>query len=428
MRDTSTLKRAQQRPFVLLISPHSSYRIAPYINAAQASDIDILVVSEGKHSLVSDVASGVHVEFKNPGRAFDEITRAVGNRVVSGVVGSDDSTVELAAKIAAHFGLVHNDSGASLLTRRKDLARKRLLDAGVPVPGFLRIDIHQPEQATEQLCYPCVVKPLALSGSRGVIRVNNQKELNAACKRIKKIIEADDTLDAEERQTVLVEEFISGPEVALEGMLHKGELTVLAIFDKPDPLEGPYFEETYYVTPSSFDQTLQDTVAKRVKQACDAYGLHEGPVHAELRIQNNDAWIMEVASRTIGGQCAKLLSFGTGQSLEQLVLTNAIGKPCLIESVEGGAGVLMIPIPRAGILRRVEGIMKAQKIPFIEDIEISIREGNELTPLPEGSSYLGFIFARAPDAQQVEQALRDAHACLNFVTAPAIQLEKGQVL
>jgi len=222
----------------------------------------------------------------------------------------------------------------------------------------------------------------------------------------------------EEREAVLIESFIPGAEVAVEGLLRAGQLEVLAIFDKPDPLDGPYFEETYYVTPSRHPRAVQDAVAARVAEACAAYGLREGPVHAECRINERGVWVLEIAARTIGGLCGRLLRFGTGYGLEELVLQHALGRRVATRGADGAAGVLMIPIPQAGILRRVEGVLAASRVPHIEEVVIDVREGYELVPLPEGASYLGFIFARAPSAAEAEAALRAAHAELRIVVAP----------
>jgi hypothetical protein len=216
---------------------------------------------------------------------------------------------------------------------------------------------------------------------------------------------------------------VSGPEVALEGLLRGGQLSVLAIFDKPDPLDGPFFEETYYITPTRLDENVKTLVIRRVEEACLALGLREGPVHAEVRINRGDGVILEVASRTIGGDCARLLRYGTGQALETLVISHAVGKPLPVLPEEGGAGVLMIPIPEAGILRRIEGISEARAVPWIDDILIGIREGYELVPLPEGATYLGFIFAHAPTSAEAEAALRKSHAKLKIVVAPMMALE-----
>jgi len=237
---------------------------------------------------------------------------------------------------------------------------------------------------------------------------------------IGKILDQEGLADEYEQKHILVESFLPGPEVAFEGLLHDGELRRLAIFDKPDPLEGPYFEETYYITPSRHASELIEKVHQRVAQACHAYGLREGPVHAECRLNDGDAWLLELASRTIGGQCARLIQFATGQSLESLILAHATGARPEQSDIAGAAGVLMIPVEQAGILRRVEGITEATKVAGIVDLEISVQQGYELIRLPEGASYLGFIFARTDTAQQAEQALRKAFACLKIVTAPVL--------
>ena len=221
---------------------------------------------------------------------------------------------------------------------------------------------------------------------------------------------------------VLVEDYIDGIEVAYEGYLHEGKLHTLTVFDKPDPMVGPFFEETIYVTPSKLDADTLDIIQQRVQQACHAFGLTTGPVHAELRVNAMDAWILEVAARTIGGECARTLDEGTNKSLEQLTVSLAIGEPVQPAAIAQSRGVMMIPIRQSGLLRRVEGILAAQKVPCIENIDIVISEGHELVPLPEGNQYLGFIFAKADTPDLVTAALRSAHEKLKFVTAPVIKL------
>jgi biotin carboxylase len=404
---------------VLIIAPHSSYRTAPFIEAAQKLGIDVLIASEGEHSLVSAFAQGLHVQLKNTEAALDLILEESRVRPFTGIVGTDDSTTELAALAAQHLGLPHNDPQAVRIARRKDLARARLFEAGVPVPWHLCIDLRQPlAPQLDGVRFPCVLKPVALAASRGVIRADDPDELFQAAARIRRILETVEHLADAERRTLLVEDFVPGFEIAVEGMLTGGELEILALFDKPDPLDGPFFEETYYTTPSRLDARTQEQIRLRVNEACAVYGLREGPVHAECRVNERGVWIIEVAARTIGGLCGRLLRFGTGYGLEELVLAHAMGRPLAPERGEGAAGVLMIPVPQAGILRRVEGLSAAKDIPYIEEVHIEIREGYELVPWPEGSSYLGFIFARAPTPEEAEAALRRSHACLNVVVAP----------
>ncbi|WP_372522144.1 ATP-grasp domain-containing protein [Sulfuricaulis sp.] len=404
---------------VLLIAPHDSYRTAPFLVAAKARGIEVLIASEAKYSLVSAYAQGLHLDLGDTQASLQTILREAQRRPFAAVLGSDDASTELAALAAAELGLPHNPTAAVHLARRKDLARARLAQAGVPVPRHWRLDLTRPLAAqTGDIRFPCVLKPVALAASRGVIRADNLDQLTQAAARIQVLLARAELREAEERETILVEEFIPGFEVAVEGLLTQGQLEILTIFDKPDPLDGPYFEETYYITPSRLDAATQQVLRETISSASAAYGLREGPIHAECRINDRGVWILEVAARTIGGLCGRLLRFGTGSSLEELVLMHALGERPELNSETGGAGVLMIPIPQAGILRRVEGVLAAGKVSYIDEVMINVREGYELVPLPEGSSYLGFIFARAPSAALAEAALRAAHACLRVVVMP----------
>jgi len=408
------------RQCIVIICPHSSYRLGPYLRAAENLNIHVLVVSQGEYSLVSEIASGVHVDFKKQEEAFDEIMLSSSQHEVVAVLGIDDMTVELAARVSQSLGLGHNDLKASRYTRRKDLAREALKDTNVFIPEFKKTALHDLFSCQESpVGFPCVVKPLSLSGSRGVICAHDLSELKTAAIRIDAILQ-NEGLTGEERQYILVEQYMSGYEYAFEGMLHKGKLQCLALFDKPDLMEGPYFEETYYITPSRLSEIWQRKIEETVSEACKLYGLKEGPIHAEVRIHENKICFMEMASRTIGGQCAQILQYATGLSLEEMVIKNAVGLEVLTERWKYAAGVLMIPTTERGLLRRVEGILEASKIQFIEDIEISVSEGYELLPLPEGFSYLGFIFSKAPTPIEAEQALRNAYEKLKIITMPIL--------
>lgn len=407
------------RDRVLVIAPHGSYRTASFIHAANQLNIDVLIASQGEHSIVSDYVQGLHIDFQDEDQAIEIILAEARKQPFRGIIGTDDVTTGLASRVAKILALAHNDPDAVKIAQRKDLAREKLKQAGVNIPRFNLIETNQAlSQQDIQVGFPAVVKPIALSASRGVIRVNDFSELEQAVERIQNMLSLEKHLAQDIKESLLLEAFIPGKEVAVEAMLHNGELEVLAIFDKPDPLDGPFFEETYYLTPTSYSADIQQEIRRTVSSACQAYGLKEGPVHAECRINEEGVWILEVAARTIGGMCGRLLSLGTGHSLEELVLLHAMGQKAEMKSADMAAGVLMIPIPGAGILKRVEGLLDAQRVPFIKDVMIEVREGYELVPLPEGNSYLGFIFAEAPTVKQAEQALRDAHASLNFVLAP----------
>lgn len=402
---------------LLILAPPSSYRLAPYLRAANRCQVTPLIVSDGRHSLVSEVAQGLHIDFDDTDAAIASIVELSMREAIAGIIATDDYSVALAARMAQALSLTHNPPQTALTTSRKDLSRAALAKAGLPVPEFRLIDLQgELLQQLNQFPLPAVLKPLNLSASRGVIRVNNSEQFLQACERIHAIIRQQ--ADVFLQNTLLCEAYIHGSEVAIEGIVDSGEFHCLALFDKPEPLHGPYFEETYYITPSRLPAKLQDAITECTAAACRALGIVTGPVHAEFRIQDERLWILEVAARTIGGECARLLQFGTGYTLEELVVSHAIGKPIKPGTLQQAAGVLMIPTPKSGILRRVEGVMAAQKVPLIKDVHINIREGNELISLPEGNSYLGFIFARGDDAAAVEQALRQAHAQLNIVVAP----------
>lgn len=413
---------------LLLIAPHNSYRISPYISAARQLGIDVLVASTSEYSLVSAVADGLRIDLEQPEIALERILDAAKKQPFIAVIATDDTAVHLAAQVAKSLGLPHNPPEAVQLTHRKDLARARLAQHKVPVPAHQRIDLHSNlEVQANALSYPAVLKPLSLSGSRGVIRVNDPSEFLRACERIRPLVHKLPGKD--EKRYLLAETYLPGIEVAVEAILDRGQLHILAIFDKPEPLEGPFFEESYYITPSRLSPVEQTLITTRVSEACAAYGLCHGPVHAELRLhhheQKTEAWILEIAARTIGGQCAQLIQYATGMSLEQLVISQALGRSLPQPSTTNAAGVLMIPTPRSGILRRIEGLRAARQVAHIIEVEISVREGYELLTLPEGSAYLGFIFAQGPDPETTEAALRAAHDCLNIVIAPLFKLNEG---
>lgn len=408
---------------VLIIAPYASYRIHPFIKAATELSAKVIIASEGRFALTFAGAKGVNIKFQNSDEAIKALIDISITENINAVIGTDDGSVLLANEIAARLNLPHNNPQSILASRSKALAREMLSDGAVNIPEYFVLDLDQPLAGQiESITYPCVVKPVNLSMSRGVIRANNINELLAACTRVEAILVQESKTDIS--RTLLVERFIAGQEIALEGILYNGVLQVLAIFDKPDLMDGPYFEETYYTTPSRLSSDKQLEIVRTISAACQAMGLHEGPVHAECRINNDGVWVLELAARTIGGMCSRLFEFATGQSLEAIVINHALGHKLKLPEKRPAAGVMMIPTPKAGILRRVEGLSAAKKIKHVDEVVISVREGYELMPLPEGASYLGFIFSTAPSPAEAENALRQAYAELKIVIAP---LWKGVV-
>lgn len=399
---------------LLLLVTVSSYRSQAFASVAKELGVELVSGLDMPKKLAELYHVPLPLDFADIECSTADIVANAQETPFDAILAVDDSGSLLAAHASAALGLSHNDPQAAEAARNKHLMRQLLKKGDVPVPWFRRIEGNSDFQAiAKQIAYPVVVKPLFLSGSRGVIRANNPQEFIEAATWLRDYLKQKGGIG--EGQAILIEEYLPGGEIALEGILSNGELQVLALFDKPDPLIGPFFEETIYVTPSCLPNDLQDAIAQRTQEAAAALGLRTGPVHAELRFNERDIWLIEIAGRSIGGLCGSILEFGTNICLEEVIMRQAVGLPLPeLTPTEGGAGVMMIPIPKAGILRQISGIEEAQQIPHITGIEITAPLDYPIVPLPEGESYLGFIFARATTPLEAEQALRQAHDRLHF--------------
>ena len=403
---------------LLLLLPTRTYRTEDFIDAAHTLGVDLVCASE-KPSTLETLApdSLLTLDFVDAADAAARVAEWSAGRPLAAVVGVDDVTAAAAAAIAERLGLRASAPAAVAAARDKFQMRQCLAAAGLPVPRFRRIALGEnPVLAARGVAFPCVLKPLSLSASRGVIRANTTEQFVVAFKRIAALLARDDVaVTGDAARYLLAEEYVPGLEVALEGLLIGGTLHVLALFDKPDPLEGPFFEETIYVTPSRLPERVQRAIRATTAAACAALGLTEGPVHAELRVNDDGPWVLEVAARSIGGLCSRTLRFGTGMTLEEIILRHALGWTIdTLERERPATGVMMIPIPKAGVLNDVQGLGEAKATRLVEDVVISAHVGQEVVPLPEGWQYLGFIFARGDAPADVEDALRIAHSRLRF--------------
>jgi biotin carboxylase len=404
---------------LLLLLPTTTYRTEDFLDAARALGVEIVCASEHPSTFEAHAPDNLlTLDFRDPARAAEQAAAFARARPLAAVVGVDDLTSVAAAAIAERLGLRSNPVAAAGAARNKLETRRALGAAGVPQPRFRTVALEEDATAAAaETAYPCVLKPLALSASRGVIRADDPVQFVGARRRIAAILgRVEPPPDGDAARLLLVEEFVPGREVALEGLLRAGTLETLALFDKPDPLDGPFFEETIYVTPSRLAEDVQASIRRTAQDACKALGLVEGPVHAELRVNDGGPWLLEVAARSIGGLCSRTLRFGSGMTLEEVILRHALGWaiPSLARE-RRPAGVMMLPIPRAGRLRAVRGREAAEHVPGVEEVAITAHLEQELVPLPEGWQYLGFVFARADTPAAVEAALREAHARLEFV-------------
>ncbi len=391
---------------VLLILPTSTYRAADFLEAAEALGLELSVASEEAVPLV-DSDRFVEIDCAHPEESAERVAAFAVSRPIDAIVPVDDRGVLIAALAARRLGLPHNPPDAAAATRNKAMLRRALARGEVPQPRFGLAGVDGTVGVADQVGYPVVIKPLSLSASQGVIRADDAAEAAAAEERIRRILA---TAGVDPNQPLLVERFQPGPEIAVEGILYGGELDVLAVFDKPEPLDGPAFEETILITPSRLHPEVLDEALVVARRAVRTLGLMEGPVHIELRVTDAKPWIVEVAARSIGGLCSRALRFGLmGTTLEVLLLRHAVGRPKPeLRRETRAAGAMMLPVPRAGVFRRLEGRERALATSGVTDLQVTVTPGTRIAPPPEGDRYLGFLFARADDPATVERSLREA--------------------
>ncbi|MCX6016517.1 MAG: ATP-grasp domain-containing protein [Chloroflexales bacterium] len=409
------------KPRILFVSTASSYRNHAFIRAAQSLSMNWLLTCDT--AVTGEYANNCLIYNPNDYLALITILKNLHlQETFVSCMALDDSGAHIAQQIAFDLGLPHNSAAATEAARNKYAMRLALQTTDIPLPWFRHFDTSDEiTMIAATVPYPCVIKPLELNGSRGVMRADTPAQFLNAHSRLIRMLAS-----LYPNQTVyefLVESFIPGQEVALEAMMDNGVLVPLALFDKPDPLDGPFFEETIYVTPSRQPEATQASIYSITQIAAKAIGLVNGPVHAELRINNEGIYIVEIAGRSIGGLCSQTLRFGSDESLEMLIVRQASGLLVTTPTRSNEAGgVMMIPIPHSGFLQQVNGTDLALTVPLIESIEITSPLHRPIFTLPEGESYLGFIFARGQDPASVEQALRDAHALLQIQITPDIRL------
>ena len=428
-----------ERKKLLLFAAKLGYQTRSLDEAARRLGVDVIFVTDRCHQLDDPWGDrAIAVQFESPEVAAYSVMEAVRKlgpngeaATIDGILAFGDRPAVTAAYVARGLGIACNHPAAVEACRSKLRMREVFRDAGLRGPWFRSVAVSPlAEPALLGISYPCVLKPMSLSASQGVVRANSREEFVAAAERIRRLLGSPEILARKEAglDRLIVEGFLTGKEVAVEGLLTDGELRVLAIFDKPDPLDGPYFEETIYVTPSRLSAADLRVIEKSARDAVRALGLTQGPVHAEFRVNEEGVWPLEVAPRPIGGLCARALRFvgtdGELIGLEELLLRHAVGLPGSEWARElEASGVMMIPVPKSGVLERVEGVDAARSVAGITDVEITARVHDFIAAWPEGSSYLGFLFARGDEPGVAERSLRDAHAALNFTITDRLTVE-----
>lgn len=415
---------------VLLLSTTTGYQLRSFVDSAERLGVTLVLATDRCHHLDDPWRDGaVAVRFDDDDTSLRVIEEAARDRPLAGVVAVGDRPTVLAARVTEALRLPGNPVAAAAITRSKTAMRRTFAAAGLRGPWFVAVPADADLLATAgKIHYPCVVKPIGLSGSRGVIRADSPRQFVLAVDRVRALLARPDlrAQRSDLNDELLVEGYIEGSEYAVEGLLTRGELRVLTVFDKPDPLDGPFFEETIYVTPPAMAASLRHAIEKEVQRATAAIGLVHGAVHAECRVGADGVTMLEVAARPIGGICSKVLRFaadGRQASLEEVLLRHALGEEVsrFVREPQS-AGVMMIPIPRRGFYRGVAGQDAARRVEHIEELRITAKPDQLIEPLPEGDSYLGFIFARASGPDAVVRSLREAHTRLTFEMAPALTI------
>ncbi len=419
--------RSGQTRRVLLLATTTGYQTRMFAEAAASLGIEVVYATDRCDQLADPWRDGaIPVRFHEERRSVDAVLKALDARPVSGVLVVGDRPGVMAADITRQLGLPGHSPEAAGIARDKRLSRERLKTAGLLVPDYFAVPTTiDPSTLLSKVTFPAVVKPTVLSASRGVIRADDALSFVTAFGRVQRLLASNDIKELRDpgSDVIQIESYIPGAEYALEGILEHGVFHTLAIFDKPDPLEGPFFEESIYVTPSRVNVGTERQIKDVVERAAKALGLHHGPLHAECRVNSRGVYVLEVAARPIGGLCARALRFvKPGEpsiGLEQLLLRHAVGEPVgeWLRESEASA-VMMIPIPRSGLFRGAAGVDEAKAVAGVDEVLITAKADQHLLALPEGSSYLGFIFAHAPTPDGAEQAVRNAHACLRLTIDP----------
>lgn len=431
---------------ILIIVPSNTYRAASFVNAAAKLEVDTVVACDfiipavGQSSPSTPSPHTLQISLDDPVASTERIVKLDKILPLDAIIAIDDKGVELAAIATAALGLNGNKLEAAARTLHKDLLREALRETEVPQPTYRILNNNAPSSdtmnAVNAVGLPCVVKATSLSASQGIIRAKSPPEVDQAIERIRRIQAAE----GRPNDPILVERYIDGPEIAVEGLLKNGKLTILAVFDKPIPLTGPFFEESIYVTPSVHDSSLLRSAIDTTRRSVEALQLAECPIHAELRFEDNRAYLIEMASRTIGGRCSNVLQFDHGNSLEEIIIASSLGMALSeiygttqedtardtrlgaaqkhLRIVPGYSGVWMLSAPKKGVVKAVEGVDGAKQVESITGIDITAFPGSAVAPVPDGSRYIGFIFARNSSRAKLIDALSKAASMIHPVIEP----------
>lgn len=404
---------------IVFVSSECRAAMGP-LAAAKARHFKTLVAATSRPCVDDDLVDRF---LRIPDRSSKEVAAYVERQceglLVSGVLASDDWDVVAAAMIADKLGLRFVGVETALAATNKFLMRQRLRNGGAVVPDFQCFAIgDNAGEIAKSLRFPVVIKPTYGQGSLGVIRADTVDEFEKAFQYTSRIIVDLDMRPSavRDRSGILVEQYIPGEEYTVELLMHEGKPYSLAVFEKPDPLEGPYFEEGIYVTPIRRDEKIRSLLVEAAIRGSRALGIETGPCHCELRLSGELPYILEIAARPIGGFCSQVFADLMGFDLHDLVLQNAVGLPVMPPPIADGValGVMMLPVPGRGNLARVSGVDRALDIDGIMSVKIHVEAGSRILPYPEQSCYIGTVLATGSSADEVVARLKSAAKAVSF--------------
>lgn len=395
---------------ILLLVPTETYRAEAFITGAAALGVSLTIASERRQAMAASMGRRtLVVSMQNPEVGLKQIEQAADNMQFDAIISVDDGGLATAALASKKLGLKYISTNSAQMSNNKIAMRKRLEQTEISKPWFL---VHKPTNKISITTgaipsFPIIVKPASLSGSIGVMRIDAPEDVESAL-ALCESIQMDHGCGGDTQ--TLIEQYISGVECAVEAMVFNDQLKILAIFDKPRPLEGPYFAETIYVAPSERDREIQNKLQSTLEEARKALEIKTGPIHAEFRITSDrEVYLIELAARSIGGMCSNAIPLSGGRSLEELIIAEALGMEIPEFAIENQAsGVFMMPVPAKGVLRSISGVEEAKSTRWITNVTLSMMINSEVSPIPYDARYVGFIFAKAPTSRAVVEALEEA--------------------
>lgn len=323
---------------------------------------------------------------------------------------ASDRPMPIVAKVAEKYGLPAISYETAVKATNKAEMRRCLSENNVPIPAFVIIESRkQYDEVVSHMELPLIVKPADNSGSRGIYLVKNESELNAGYEHAKQY---------SNNGTILVEEYMDGPEVSVEAMTQNGITTILAITDKLTT-GAPHFVELGHTIQSQLSEKIKNEIYSVAKQTISAIGITNGPSHTELKITNSGVKVVEIGAR-LGGDniTTKLVPLATGVNMVELCIKNALGIEYNIAQPKTGASAIRYFQVKPGKVKSIDGVAAARSLEGIKEVNIEVGINDIVHEIVSSNSRIGFVIAEG--ANQLE-AIERCNKAMSWIQ---IEVEK----